>query len=120
MKITLDQVNIKKINESARLALVETAEAIKTDLIQSQTMPFRTGNLQNDSTFVDDKKAVKGIVKIVSDTPYTRKIYFHPEYRFRKDKNPNAGGKWFDTYITGDKKDLPVKYYKKLLQRRLK
>lgn len=133
MKITLNQVNINMINENAKLALVETAEAIKTDLIQSQTMPFgktrynkdgkvvyQGGTLQNDSTFVDDKRIIKGVVKIVSDTPYARKMYFHPEYNFNKDKNPNAGGRWLDPYIDGDKKDLPAKYYKKFLQRRLK
>lgn len=119
MKITLNQVNINMINESARLALIETAEAIKNDLIQSQTMPFDTGTMQNDSTFVDDRKIIKGVVKIVSDTPYARRMYFHPEYNFNKKKNPNAGGRWFDTYIDGNKKDLPIKYFKQLLKRRI-
>lgn len=119
MKIKYNTNNINNILENARLALVDTAEAIKTDLIQSQTMPFDTGTLQNDSTFVDDKKAIKGVVKIVSDTPYARKMYFHPEYRFNKKQNPNAGGRWFDTYIDGEKKNLPTEYYKKALKRRL-
>ena len=126
-------------------------------------MPLKTGNLQNDSTFVDDKRIIKSVVKIVSDTPYARRLYFHPEYKFyrgpekeslkksnrkinkenksnknakqiirkpSKSKalkrktvrkyNKNAGGRWFDPYITGDKRDLPIKYYKKILQRRLK
>lgn len=33
MKITFNNKNIEKINENARLALIDTAEAIKTDLI---------------------------------------------------------------------------------------
>ena len=132
MKITYNLNNINGILENARLALIDTAEAVKTDLIQSQTMPFgdtkhnaegkvthQGGTLQNDSTFVDDKKVIKGVVRIVSDTPYARKMYFHPEYRFNKKQNPNAGGRWFDTYIDGSKKNLPIRYFKKLLKRRL-
>ena len=52
-----------------REALAETADALKSDLERSQTMPFDTGALQNRSTFVDDSKKNKGIVTIVSDTP---------------------------------------------------
>lgn len=154
MKITYNTKNINGILENARLALIDTAEAVKTDLIQSQTMPFRTGNLQNDNTFIEDKKSKKGIVKIVSDTPYARRLYFHPEYNFYRGNaqkrtykrksmkakkigeqkvkkrntkkkikkvrtyNKNAGGRWFDTYIYGDKKDLPIKYFKRMLKRR--
>lgn len=150
MKITWNTKNINMINEQAKLALLDTAEAIKTDLIKSQTMPYGKsvyikiygkrgkiakngrkykgkrkmthigGTLQNDSTFVDNKKVIYGVAKIISDTPYARKMYFHPEYNFNKDKNPNAGGRWFDTYINGEKKDLPSKYFKKLLKRRMK
>ena len=119
MKVTYDTKNINELLENARLALIDTAEAVKTDLIQSQTMPFDTGTLQNDSTFVDDKRVIKGVVKIVSDTPYARNMYFHPEYKFNKEKNPNAGGRWFDTYIDGSKKNLSIKYFKQLLKRRM-
>ena len=55
MKITYNTKNINELLENARLALIDTAEAVKTDLIQSQTMPFDTGTMQNDSTFVDEK-----------------------------------------------------------------
>ena len=40
MKITYNTKNISRINQNARLALIDTSEAIKTDIIQSQTMPF--------------------------------------------------------------------------------
>lgn len=131
MKITFNTKNINKLNDIAKDALLDTAEAIKTDLIQSQTMPFGKtrydkngkvvysgGTLQNDSTFVDDKRVIKGVVKIVSDTPYARRMYFHPEYNFNKDQNPNAGGRWFDDYISGEKRNLPLKYFQQMLRRR--
>lgn len=120
MKITWNIKNINMINENARLSLIDTAEAIKTDLVQSQTMPFDTGTMQNDSTFVDDKRIIKGIAKIVVDTAYSRKIYFDPEIHIKQGKNPNAKQYYFDDYTTGNKKDLPIKYFKQILQRRMK
>lgn len=119
MKITYNTKNIDMINEIARLALIDTAEAVKTDLIQSQTMPFNTGTMQNDSTFVDDKKVIKGIAKIVVDTVYSRKVYFDPEIHIKQGKNPNAKQYYFDDYIVGNKKDLPIKYFKQFYKRRL-
>lgn len=120
MKITYNTRNIKIINEVARLALLDTAEAIKTDLIQNQTMPFDTGVMQNDSTYVDDKRIIKGIARLVTDTPYARKVYFDPEINIRQEKNPNAKQYWFDDYISGEKKNLPIKYYQQMLRRRMK
>lgn len=107
------------INEQAKLALLDTAEAIKTDLIQSQTMPFDSGIMQNHSTFVDDKRVIKGITKIVVDTIYSRKIYFDPEINIKQGKNPNAKQYYFDDYMVGNKKDLPIKYFKQFMQRRM-
>ena len=63
MKITYNTKNINMINEVARLALLDTAEAVKTDLVQSQTVPKDKGDLEGDM-FVDDKKIIKGIATI--------------------------------------------------------
>lgn len=120
MKITYNLKNINTTIENAKLALLDTAEAIKTDLIQSQTMPFDTGVMQNDSTFVDDKRVIKGIAKIVVDTLYARKVYFDPEITIHKDKNPNAKQYWFEDYISGEKKTLPIKYFQQMVKRRMK
>lgn len=120
MKVRVNYKNIKMVQDSAKLALLDTAEAIKTDLIQSQTMPFDSGTLQNDSTFVDNKRYISGVVKIVSDTPYARKVYFDPEIHIQQNKNPHAKQYWFDDYTIGDKKHLPIKYFSKLLKRRLR
>ena len=120
MKVTFNIKNIDRINDIAKLALVDTADAIKTDLIQSQTMPFDTGTMQNDSTYVDDKRIIKGIARIVSDTPYARKVYFDPEINIKQVKNPNAKQYWFEDYISGEKKNFPIKYYQQMLKRRMK
>ena len=101
-------------------ALVETADALKSDLQKSQTMPFDTGVLQNRSTFVDDSMKKSGRVTIVSDTPYARRLYFHPEYNFQKNKNKSAGGLWFSPYISGNKKKWVTKMFAKNLKGKLK
>ncbi len=120
MKIRYNTKNIKLINETAKLALLDTAEAVKTDLIQSQTIPFDSGVMQNDSTYVDDKRIIKGVARLVTDTLYARKVYFDPEINIKQTKNPNAKQRWFDDYISGEKKNLPIKYFQQLLRRRMK
>ena len=93
-------------------ALAQTGDATLTELRDRQVMPFDTGNLQNDSTFVDDSQKDK--VSIVSSTPYARRLYFHPEYNFRRGNNANAGGKWFDSFLNDD---FIRDAYSKLLKR---
>lgn len=118
MKVTFNLKNIQKINENTKLALIDTAESIKTDLIQSQTMPFDSSIMQNSSTDVDPSLVNKGNVKIVVDTAYAREVYFDPEINIKQDKNPNAKQYYFDDYTIGEKKDLPLKHFKKHLKRR--
>lgn len=116
VSVKINKSGIQKVKKDIAMALIKTTEAIKTDLIQSQTMPFDTGTMQNDSTFTDTKKAIKGYCKIVVDTPYARKVYFDPEISIRTEKNPNAKQYYFDDYISGDKKELPIKYFKKFMK----
>ena len=37
-----------------------------------------------------------GSGKIQYRTPYARRLYYHPEYEFSKEHNPQAGGYWFE------------------------
>lgn len=119
MQIKYNHKNIKKINSKVQMALVDTTKAIKTDLMQSQLMPFDTGTMQNDSTFVDDKQVKKGITKIVVDTPYARKVYFDPEIDISTKENSNARQYYFEDYIVGSKKELPFTFLEKSIKRRM-
>ena len=118
MKVTskVNKFKLREINYKATNALIKTGDALKSDLIQSQTMPFKTGELQNRSTFLDDSQSIKGTVKVISDTPYARRLYFHPEYNFKKDNNPNAGGMWFEPYINGNKKNFAKNKFKAFMK----
>lgn len=118
-KVTYNAANIRRIEADITKALIKTADAVKTDLQQSQTMPFDTGQLQNRSTFVDDSAVFAGKVSVVSDTPYARRLYFHPEYHFSTKDNPNAGGAWFEPYISGVKKDYAEKVFAVFMRKSL-
>ena len=118
-KVTYNTANINRIEADIAKALVKTADAVKTDLQQSQTMPFDSGQLQNRSTFVDDSKVSSGKALVVSDTPYARRLYFHPEYNFSTEENPNAGGAWFAPYINGAKKDDALQVFAVFMRKSL-
>lgn len=119
MKVTskINKQFLARYESVAQTNLVKTADEMKTDLVKSQTMPFDLGDLQNKYTFIDDSKKKQNKASIVSDTPYARKLYFHPEYNFQKDKNPKAGGQWFEPYISGAKKDFAKKTFARFMKR---
>lgn len=94
---------IDKIERAKKKALKQTMEALRTDVIQAQVMPFDTGTMQNESTYVSGSKDGKQ-AKLITRTPYAARLYYHPEYNFQKVNNPNAQGQWLEDYISGSKK----------------
>lgn len=115
--IKLDEAKLKELTKQQYISLAQTADAILTDIRDSRTMPFYTGNLQNDNTFIDDSQKEQGRVSIVSSTPYARRLYYHPEYDFRTNNNHSAGGKWFEPYASGNKSDFARETFAKLFKR---
>lgn len=112
-RVKLNMSVLQALDDAAVKALEMTAEALHTEVVQAQVMPFDTGTMQNESTFVDNKQSSQGKVSLVTSTPYARRMYFHPEYNFKKDENPNAQGRWYEPWISGDKKDFCQKAFKK-------
>lgn len=102
-ELKLNSAKIDKIEKAKKRALKDTMEALRTDVIQSQIMPFDTGTMQNESTYVTGSKDGKKAT-LITRTPYAARLYYHPEYNFQKTNNPNAQGKWLEDYITGSKK----------------
>ena len=107
---------VRQVEQAVATALEQTAQAVITDVVDEQVMPMDTGTLQNSSTFVETSESSTGVVGIISDTPYARRLYYHPEYNFRTSENKNAGGKWID----GDKKEFAADAFAKLLRQNLK
>ena len=106
---------IRQLEQAQVTALEHTAEELRTDVKQAQVMPFKTGTLQGEGTFVDYSESRQGKVSIISNTLYARRLYFHPEYHFQTKENPNARGKWYEDWLPGGKKsDFAIDTYKRI------
>ena len=99
--VKLNMARINELSQAAVRALELTAEELHTEVVQAQVMPFDTGHLEEDATFVDYSNSQNGKVTLVSSTPYARRLYYHPEYNFQTKENPNAKGKWLDDWLSG-------------------
>ena len=96
---------------AARQALVSAARALRDDLAASGTVPLESGHLQNTATTVDVSGAKRGVAAVVSDTVYARRKYFNPQFNFDRSVNRFAGGRWFDTYLSGGKRLFAVRAF---------
>jgi hypothetical protein len=102
--VKLDQSKINKLAQAQIRALEMTAEAVKSDVVASQVVPKDVGTLER-SAYVETSKSKEGKAAVGFNTPYARRLYYHPEYNFRTDKNPNAQGRWMDMYLPGGSKE---------------
>lgn len=58
--VKLNMPVLKRLTAAAQVSLAQTAEAIHTNVVQSQVMPRDTGTLQNESTFVYTQDIANG------------------------------------------------------------
>lgn len=116
--VKMNMPRIRQLTKAAITALEMTAEALHTEVIQAQVMPFEFGNMQNESFAPDYVESLKGKVQLVTSTPYVRRLYYHPEYNFQTHENPNAKGRWYEDWLPGGSKaDFAPKEFKKLYKR---
>ena len=135
--VKLNAPQINKLNDAAVQALEMTAEALHTEIVQARVVPRMDGALQGEAFFVDKSESKNGKVSLVHSTPYARRLYYHPEYKFNKgpweetiehkdgtvshvkhDGNPNAKGKWFEDWEPGGKYSyFAVDTFKRLYRR---
>ena len=111
---TLNPSALKALEAGTAKAVMATAEAVKTEVVNAQVVPFDSGDTQK-SMDVEGKSKYEATITV--STPYARRIYFHPEYNFRTTNNPNAKGKWFEDWLPGgDNEDFAkqafAKFYK--------
>lgn len=105
-EVVLDRTAIRNLEKAAVRALEKTGEALHTEVVQATVVPRDTGNLQNEAFFVDMLESAEGEVALVHSTPYARRLYFHPEYHFHTDKNPEARGEWYEPWISGENREF--------------
>lgn len=116
--VKMNMPRIRQLTQAAVTALEMTVDAVHTEVVQAQVVPFDTGNLQNESFFADYSDSSKGKVQLVNNTPYARRLYYHPEYNFQTHENPNAKGRWYEDWLPGGSKaDFASKEFKKFYKK---
>lgn len=117
-KIVINRAAVNRLVQAAIVAAEQTAYAVMQDVEEDQVVPMEVGTLANAS--IDSTEKAKGKFKLVYNTPYARRLYWHPEYNFRTDKNSNARGEWLEPWLTGEKKDFARKAFVTLFKKRKK
>jgi hypothetical protein len=88
------KVDTKRIKPKIEKAVNMAQAVVDSELLKDSNKyaPRDTGNLVNSSL----RASQIGKGKLIWDTPYARRLYYNPQYNFSKDKNPMAGGLWFE------------------------
>ncbi len=124
IKITLNAGALDNLDKAVLRTAELTIEALKTDVVAAQVMPFNVGDMQNINTFTtvqQDGDIVRWtLVTGNDDSPQARRLYFHPEYNFQKINNHNAGGEWLEPWINGEKKEFIAETFEELLKKEAK
>lgn len=117
IEIKLDYARIRQIEQAAKAAAAEALEVLYTDLVSSKTMPFDTGDMQNNQTFVESTE--NGAV-LITGSPQARRLYYHPEYNFQQKEGANGsrGAYWLEPYISSGKKDFVQTKFTEIFRRR--
>jgi len=76
-------------------------------------VPMDTGNLRKSGKV--EKKSLREGVLVGYHTKYARRLHEHPEYNFRKDRNPKAQCKWLETALKNN-----LNSFQKILGKRLR
>lgn len=117
MKITVNKTAVKNIEKIADMAAVKTMNVLLGEVRNEQVMPFDTGEMQNEQTFINVQKESEQMkVSIITGSPQARRLYFHPEYNFQRGKNANAGAEWFEPWAEGKYKDFIPETFKKIFK----
>lgn len=118
--ILLNTAGISALKNAIADALTDTAEAILARERSDAVIPMDTGRMQNVQTYVNSSRAKQGIVAIVTEAPQAARLYFHPEYHFRRDKNANARGEWWEPWISGSHHHEPAALFSAFLKQHAK
>lgn len=116
-KVQLNTANIKTLIEATKKAQEDTTYDIADDVNASKTVPYRTGDLEftgdTDCSDIDS-----GHTEVTFNTPYARRIYFNPDnWHIHQTYNSNAQSMWMQTYIDGEKMNLPTESFKEAFKK---
>ena len=97
-----DDVGIKITDKKMKDALAKSVYVLQDEIREEQVIPRAEGTLQGEGFTIVDHSQEK-YMDMSFSTPYARRLYFHPEYNFRTDQNPNAQGLWLRHWLKGGK-----------------
>lgn len=103
VEIKLDFGSIERVSREAQNAALETAGALRGEIISAQVIPKDVGTLELSAGVIDQHFEGEEVHTTlgVGDTPYARRLYHHPEYNFQQTNNQNAQGKWAEPWLPG-------------------
>lgn len=129
VQVVLDHSAINQVGRYSDKALLATAEKLQDEIRNAQVIPRMDGTLSGEAFVIEDLTQFKGYVRMWFQTPYARRLYFHPEYKFhhepwedskgKHDGNPNAQGMWLKPWIDGRFSGRPKLIYRRMLERGL-
>lgn len=123
MEIRLNAEVLAALEEVAGQAVLATAEALRTEVVSAQVVPFDYGKLQGSMTVEPLKESGAIGARLITgsaDSPQARRLYFHPEYNFQTGHNPNARGEWLKPWLPGgDQEDFAREAFARELKERM-
>lgn len=123
LKIKLDAGALGELEEAVKAAVLATAEALRTEVVSAQVVPFDNGDLQGSITVEPLKESGSIGARLITgsaDSPQARRLYFHPEYNFQTGHNPNARGEWLEPWLPGgDREDFAREAFAHELKERM-
>ena len=108
VEVKIDPYLIERVEEKAKEALVLTGEAVIRQIEDERIVPKASGMLESTLHPLDTSELDNLEVRIWSETPYARRLYFNAEgFKFHREPwegglgNANAQDHWFEPWITG-------------------
>lgn len=88
-----------------RLTRGETLAAERGMALAVELSPWDEGTLAGAHSVVPATDPEEGAAVVV-DTPYAARLHENPQYNFSTDANPKAQGKWLETAMVENRKEL--------------
>ncbi len=82
------------LNERGRVQQVVTNEVLR---LSDAYVPFDKAGIYEQPGRLRDSGHIENETDIVWETPYARRLYYHPEYNFQG--KPKRGGNWVDRML---------------------
>lgn len=115
--VVLNMLRLRQLDDAVVRALEKTGEALLSEIKNAEIIPYDIGAL-HDKTYLDKTDSNEGNVSIVSEGPYARRLYYHPEYNFQTYEHAFAQGKWFEPWLKGGiSEDFAKKAFAEILRK---